>query len=202
MLLANLIDAIADRSDSEKVDFIQRVLSSGEQGQRDTFKRKAKVSSENTEKLFYLHTEHGKQRREWIFVINNVFYCVYCVCFSTWRSDLLSTTGVDYNNTNSRLSQKLTSHEHMNIHDHAIRTYLLLSRQQSPTTSNRNIARPPTSTREAVKCIIKVIIFISTHGEIFFKFLILRISISANILVIVACRCRHISSEITVLRKI
>lgn len=124
-------------------------------------KHKSKLSIDT---LFYSKIGEREQRirREWILVKDNTFYCVYCICFSTWRKDALSTNGIDYNKGNCRLSEKLTRHEALNIHSQSKRCYLNLTCQD--TIDIRNHLDDTSYMRGAVRCIFKIIIFISTHG--------------------------------------
>lgn len=161
--LSNYAREIELKSDTEKVAVIQQVLSSTNSEKLKDFVQKFK-SKLSADTLFYSKIDgHEKSvKREWILIKDNTFYCIYCICFSTWRKDALSTSGIDYNKSNSRLSEKLSRHERLNIHGQSMRCYLNLT--------NRATFNIPSNfddtnyVRGAVRCIFKVILFISTHG--------------------------------------
>lgn len=91
------------------------------------------------------------------------------MCFSVWRKDQLSTTGVDYNELNTRLGEKISRHEAAKFHTHAVEKYISLSSQDSDIEQLDGATEKEVSTRnyakESVECIIKIIIYIATHGK-------------------------------------
>lgn len=147
------------KCDVDKSAFVGDFLSTRQSSIDRNFRRKLRTKEENIDKIFFLSTENGKICRDWLYVDDNVFYCIFCRCFAAHRSDKLSTEGVNYNLTNHCLVAQIGRHEKLNIHAHAVRVYGILSGQ--------DLASPkrPNPTREAVQCIVKCVIYLATHGE-------------------------------------
>lgn len=78
---------------------------------------KSRGARVNVNDIFNQISISGKtEYRKWIYVENNIFFCLYCVCFSNEiprnKSKLaLPTVGLNYNNTCSRLVNKIKTHE-------------------------------------------------------------------------------------------
>lgn len=156
---SEFVQNIGTKGNYEKVDFIRKVLLFSDQEQCASFEpeSKPKFNKKQTDKLFF---NKDDKPREWIFVEKNIFYCVYCKCFAEGRSeDEISTIGINFNASHSRLSQKLLRHEESGTHALAQKVY-----QNMLTNRNHPI-------RESVKCIIKSILFLATHGIISCNFL-------------------------------
>lgn len=113
-------------------------------------KKRPRVSPDEIPQVF-LNPE--KELRKWILVEGNRIYCVYCLCFSR-SEDEISTCGIDFTQKGARLSQKLSRHEISGTHALAKDIYENLS--TDPSHDN--------PLRESVKCIIKSILFLATHG--------------------------------------
>lgn len=133
--------------------------------QPENFVAKSQTRADHCKKLFY---DDKNQIREWIFVDNNIFYCLYCICFGQENNntiDELSKDGINYNNTNTRLSQKLKRHEDTKSHIYSHKMYLnafskfLLDGLHKTDYSNEF--------RNSIRCVVKAIIFLTTHGKIF-----------------------------------
>lgn len=112
----------------------------------------------STDKIFYKTIDGKLHRREWLLFQNNRFYCVYCICFSA-LSENRFIQGVEYIKS-CRITEKLTSHDKESHHKLARSTYLNLV---SDSNSEKNIYHA--EKRNAIKIIVKIIIYIATHGK-------------------------------------
>lgn len=152
---------VARLNDEAKVDFIKNRLLTG---QPENFIAKTKTRPDHCKKLFY---DDNNEIREWILVDNNIFYCLYCICFGQENNntiiDELSKDGINYINTNTRLSQKLKRHEDTKTHIYSQKMYLKafskLSLDGLPKTDYSN------EFRNAIRCAVKATIFLATHGQ-------------------------------------
>lgn len=111
------------------------------------------------EKIFFRINAHGQNKsREWILFNNNLFYCSHCLCFSTKKQGPL-IDGVEYKK-NCRISEILKNHEAGAHHIHATNIFISY-RGGAPATS----CDIPANEKRGVLCsIVKIIIFLATHG--------------------------------------
>lgn len=118
------------------------------------FQRKSRFSQKNVEKIFFETDENGnKIKRNWIYIKDNIFFCSVCLCFGTNNSDILSSSGYDYNQPRSQTFQILRKHEVSSDHKKLMRIHL--DRESEETSMNRKI----------VEAILKSLIYLTTHGE-------------------------------------
>lgn len=93
-------------------------------------------------------------KREWLYFENNNFYCAYCLCFSPCTNHRL-VNGIEYT-VGCRVTDALNRHEKEPHHNRAKGVYERFD-------SNR--PKCDLGTRQIMKIIIRIIIFIATHGE-------------------------------------
>lgn len=86
------------------------------------------------------------------------FYCVYCVCFSSLNENRL-VKGIEYVK-NCRITETLISHGKELHHKKAIEVYSRIVSNHGKIDGAHE-----SENRNAIKCIVKIIIFIATHGE-------------------------------------
>lgn len=123
---------------------------------------KSLTKADHCKNIFY----DGKNEiREWIYVARNIFYCLFCLYFGadSDKTDELSTTGIDYDKTNTRLCQKLKRHEESKGHLYNEKCFLKMcaKRQPKSITIKTDYSN---EFRNAIRCFTKVIIYIATHG--------------------------------------
>lgn len=139
---------IKDQSEEFKIDFINNVLC---QTELPCFGLKKQTKTQN----IFFRTENGQKiKREWLFFENGHFLCAYCICFAARN---VFVTGVEMN---SRTSDYVKKHDGQSYHDLARRKYVeLISPPQAPSQSAK---------WKVLRAIVKVIIFVGTHGQYFF----------------------------------
>lgn len=111
------------------------------------------IARSNVEKIFYEIQDDERHKREWVFYFNNKFYCIYCLCLSPLHENRL-VKGIEYSK-NCRIVEKLTNHGKELNHNTAKNDYLRSIGLYEGGDSRRN----------ALKCIIKIIIYTATHGS-------------------------------------
>lgn len=140
---------IRNEDNGTKVAFINDVIS--QIGIPAFFKP---LPNSNGNKIFYRMTNNGQEQREWLLFENNVFFCVYCLCFSSLKKHRL-IEGIEYVR-NCRVTETLNSHEFEAHHNRAKAVFLdMISGCETNQSENRMV----------VKSIVKIIIFLATHGE-------------------------------------
>lgn len=147
------IDKIKNGSDECKIEFISAIIS--QNGIPPGF---MEICRSNADKIFYEIINGEKHERQWVLFLNNKFYCVYCVCFSPMNENRL-VKGVDYVK-NCRITEKLNSHGKELHHKAANNAYLKII-----ADCEKEKEAYQSGGRIALKCIVKIIIFIATHGE-------------------------------------
>lgn len=85
-----IINRIRNSSNEVKIDFIQNVVSKTE----IPFDFK-KLLRSKPETIFYEIKDGCQTKREWVLFYQNIFYCMYCVCFSPLNENRL-VTGIKY----------------------------------------------------------------------------------------------------------
>lgn len=153
------VSEVALLSDAEKVNFtLNRLLTDIPRN----FISKSQTKAKHCKQIFY---DKKNDIREWIYFANNIFYCLYCLCFGNNNNvDEFSSSGIDYGKTNSRLSQKLQRHGESKGHIYNEKCFLKLCSKDHPasivikTDYNNEF-------RNAIRCFIKVIIYLTTHGK-------------------------------------
>lgn len=146
---------IRQESDECKVNFI--TISLAQTSIPSNYKP---IPYSHPEKIFY-HTLDGKQiRREWLAFHDNKFFCVYCLCFSASDDNNPLIKGVEYVK-NCKITEKLNYHQTTTHHKLAKETHLNLISNGSQEGIHRS------ESKEVIKTIVKIIIFIATHGLYF-----------------------------------
>lgn len=126
------------------------------------------------EKLFYELKDGNKTKREWVSFFNNKFFCIYCLCFSTLDNNRF-VQGVVFGK-NCRITNKVQRHEKEKNHELAKRTYAKYAAEIENKGEVYQSAQ-----RNAIKCIVKIIIFIATHGEYCYIAILCKITICTSI---------------------
>lgn len=152
------INTIRIKNDEIKVNFVQNSVS-----QINIPLNFKPIPYSKTESIFYCTIEGKQHRREWLFFQNNSFYCVYCVCFSALDERNPFIKGVEYIR-NCRVSEKLKSHETQTNHKLAKATYFNLISKCSTQEGIHHC-----ESREIIGIVVKIIIFIATHGRYFYN---------------------------------
>lgn len=148
------LDFIKNGSNDEKVDFIKNVAA-----HTDIPVHFVRIKNGLCgDKIFYKWIDGERYRREWLLFQNNRFFCVYCFCFSQLNSKKPNQfiEGVEYA-TKCRISDKLSRHENESHHALAKSTYLRLN---EGCISDEGVQK-----RNVIKIILKIIIYIATHGK-------------------------------------
>lgn len=150
---ANTYDVIRTKNDETKAAFIKNVIS--KTGIPVNFKPLPR-SYEN--KIFFRVKDGEHQQREYILFENNQFFCVYCLCFSLLENHRL-VRGIKYEQ-NCRISYILNSHEDEAHHNRAKNIYLRIVSNCDRQDNINQLEK-----RNVIKAIVKIIIFIATHGQ-------------------------------------
>lgn len=147
----NICAVIRNENNSAKVAFINDVIS--QVGIPPNFKP---LPKSNGNKIFYRMTNNEQEQREWLLFENNYFFCVYCVCYSSLKRHRL-IEGIEYVR-NCRVTETLNSHE---FEAHHIRAKTVFLDMTSGCETNQS------ENRIVIKSIVKIIIFLATHGEFY-----------------------------------
>lgn len=150
------IDIVRNSESECKIEFVSSVIS-----QNDIPPDFKKIGRSNVEKIFFEINDGNKIKREWIVFINNTFYCAYCVCFSPLNANRL-VVGIEYMK-NCRISDKLKWHAKESNHIAAKDAYLRIAARLEGGVITYN-----SEMRNALTCIVKIIIYITTHGQYLF----------------------------------
>lgn len=144
---------VRNESDAVKVNFIENVLL-----QTDMPPSFIGLRNANFDKIFF-YIENGiTQRRNYILFEHNKFYCVYCICYSLLGENIL-VKGLEYV-AGCRISVTLKNHECSKNHQLAERLYL-----QHSTYTHGGTQIQKNAKRNVIRIIMKIIIFLATHGE-------------------------------------
>lgn len=158
--MSEITNTITDNTEIElrkstveaKVEFVKNIISQSEVP--NDIKRKFC----DYEKIFYQLKDQKRNKREWVSFFNNKFFCVYCLCFSTLNNNRL-VEGVVYEK-GCRITDKLQRHGNEKNHVLAKNTY---SKKAADFENQEVVYR--SAKRNAIQCIVKIIIFIATHGQ-------------------------------------
>lgn len=148
---------IGNQSDEIKLNFIENVIAQTEIP--SNFAPDWKTNK--TRKIFFRIKDKQEHKREWLLFENNKFYCAYCLCFALRPNQLVN--GIEYVQ-GARITDNLNKHDKAPFHNHAIGIYSKLiadsdAQQETPQSVSAN------AKRSVLRCIIKIIIFIATHGN-------------------------------------
>lgn len=146
------INKIRDSTDECKVEIISKLISQNGIPQNFT-----KIPGTNEQKIFYEIKNGNEQQREWLLFLDNKFFCIYCVCFSPLKENRL-VLGVEYKK-NCRIIDKMKSHASELHHKTAQNAYSTIAASYEAGSSAYQ-----SGNRNAIKCIVKIIIYIATHG--------------------------------------
>lgn len=147
------VKTIRNQRDENKLIFIKNVLR--ETGIPANFAATWKTNS--TRKIFYRIKNGHEEKREWVLFENNYFYCAYCLCFALQEYRFVK--GVEYVK-GGRITESLSKHDEESYHKHAMGTYMKLNADFQEATS-----QPESLKRVVLRTIMKIIIFIATHGK-------------------------------------
>lgn len=147
---ADTFDVITIRNQADviKVNYIKNLLS--QTAIPGNFQPNWKTN--NIRKLFFRTNDGKESKREYVLFENDKFYCAYCVCFA--RKVNRFVEGVDYTQ-GCRMVDGLNKHETSAHHKLAEKNFL---------KANSDLPRENCSKREVLRILIKIIIFIATHG--------------------------------------
>lgn len=145
---------IRNSSNEVKIDFITNVIS-----ETEIPSEFQKLVGSNPEKIFYEIKDGCQSKREWVLFYQNTFYCVYCVCFSPLNGNRL-VTGVEYEK-GCRISEFLKTHD-LNLHHIGAR-----NRYSELFNQNNGEITCKSAKRNVITAIVKIIIYIATHGQYF-----------------------------------
>lgn len=109
------------------------------------------------------------------FFVNNKFFCTYCLCYSLCKTHRL-IQGVEYVK-NCRITETSNHHENERNHIHARKCYL----RKVPDFGILDKAEQ-SEKRSVLNLVVKIIIFIATHGLLM---------IIAYVICIVICKFSH-----------
>lgn len=153
----NIACTIRKKNIDLKVAFVKAVISSV-----DIPTHFKPLKNFNTEKIFFsIINNNQKQKREWLFFNDNMFFCAYCICFSNNENNRL-VEGVEYK-VGCRISEILSRHELETQHirsKNVFGGYLVDGGQESEHISEK---------RQALKSVVKIIIFITIHSRFLAK---------------------------------
>lgn len=138
-------------TDEDKSEFITKIVSSS------NISTDFKAQRRTAEKIFFESINGVMQKREWLLFSNGHFFCVYCVCFSSCSTNQF-VIGVEFNK-NRRIVECIIAHNHRFHHGLAKNSYLGMI-ESNHEAENLNCPE----NRNALTCIVKIIIFIATHG--------------------------------------
>lgn len=162
-VFGNIVEFV-NKSDKEKVFYVQHAFGIS---MEDRWKPKAKVKNIDINTILHRATDGEPEPREWIYIENNIFYCLYCMLFSknSQQKDDLATIGIDYNLSNSRVSQKVKRHDTCACHKYAKKLYESAVHSANSDSNLACLATDYTNPiRNAVRCIFKVILHLASHG--------------------------------------
>lgn len=102
--------------------------------------------------------------REWLVCENEKIYCVYCVCMSeTYPEQQKSLIeGLHVKPSLSSMNKILQGHECSTLHKTNRHKYLKSGRE---INSSFNYNESTIQARKTVKIILKIIVFLATHGK-------------------------------------
>lgn len=136
---------IKDKSDAEKIDFIESCIATPCDFQP--------IPNSNKNKI--LKNKNG-ENRDWLLIENNKFYCSYCLCFSSCSTDRLNK-GIEYAK-GCRIAEALNRHENGLFH---IRSKQIFHEKVEDNGTPKFESR----VRAVLTIIVRIIIFIATHGK-------------------------------------
>lgn len=151
------VESIRSQCHEAKLNFIKNVLK--ECATPANFESTWKTNS--TKKIFFRIKDGCEEKREWLLFDNNHFYCAYCVCFASKENQFVK--GVEYVK-GGRITDNLNKHEKQEQHQRAMGTYAELN-ANCRLKSCQGVPRTATAKRIVLRSILKIIIFLATHGK-------------------------------------
>lgn len=147
----------------DKISFIESEI-------QESLNKPIPQTTRTTPKFQNIFLDKEKNRKEWIVMHDTNLYCLHCLCFSENRTDDISTkNGLSTISKDGKVSQKVNRHELKQSHRIATSLY----HQRKAETLNQKDSYVPLRSfiveryREVVRCIIKVVLYIVTHGIYF-----------------------------------
>lgn len=144
----NITETIRKESNKNKLEFVKNVIL-----QKNIPEHSKPLRKCNARKIFYGIND---EKREWIFFHENTFFCAYCLCFSLC-DDNRFVLGIKYEK-GCRIADNLNRHDSEKNHIRAKNIFGKLA-------SDSNIQQNPSRNWLALKAVVKIIIFIATHGK-------------------------------------
>lgn len=152
------INKIRNNTDEAKIEFISNVISLTDIPADFSARSHVRSNTRSSEDKIFFEIINGKaKKREWVLFVNSKFYCVYCLCFSSLDKNRF-VTGIEYVK-NCRIVDKLKKHGKESNHETAEDSYLRKVANHGDGQRTYQSAK-----RNVVKCIVKIIIFITTQG--------------------------------------
>lgn len=128
-----------------------------------------KLRGSSANKIFNRINGDCQEKREWLLFRDNHFYCTYCLCFSANRNARL-VKGAEYK-AGCRITQIVNLHENERHHLSAEKMFQSAhssnDKKPAPTGdagTSSNGGMQADEKRSVLSTIVKIIIFIATHG--------------------------------------
>lgn len=125
-----------------------------------------KPSRHVLQKLIYNLDEYKRpvNIREWIICDKEKIFCVFCVCFLNSNEENILIKGISTKQLISVITKALVNHEHSCAHKISKHKYLKAASEYDSSISI-NYDEKTNQDRAVVKTVLKVIVFLATHGE-------------------------------------
>jgi hypothetical protein len=165
--IISIITDVKYKNESEKLAYLQTLFEMRSEIMKRFKSRGKKGKNINITDL--CKSIYGDNERHWLYIEEENIFCSYCICFANEIDhkdvtdiDIISSTKLSHCGDTTRLKRKLDRHEQNAFHQ-KICKYVEkeLTTTNSIAINNSTKANP---LRNAVSCIIKVIIHLATHG--------------------------------------
>lgn len=143
-------DVVRNRDKETKLEYVKKNIT-----QSEIPSNFEAIANSNGDKIFFEEKDGQKIKREWILFQDNKFYCIYCLCFAVKEN--LWVKGIIYGK-NCRITEKAKIHGNEKHHIFAKNIYS----RESNCGIQEQISQSPK--RNIIRAIIKIIIFLATHG--------------------------------------
>lgn len=165
---------VQSRSQAEKVVFVKYVLSRSIEEVLSEVNLKFPQASgsgtyKNFQSVFYVYQKdkihHPEHFRDWLLFDSDKLFCAYCLCFSSSNLKAISLlcTGIDSKQPIHQINQCIRRHEASKFHEISKNEYSKAACDD--VAKNENFTENVKETRNVVKMILKIIIFIITHSK-------------------------------------
>lgn len=146
------VNTIKKENNDTKLDFIRNLLSQTEIP--ENFAPTWRIG--NKRRIFFRIKDGKEYKREWVLFDENKFYCAYCLCFAL--NDSRFVKGFEHSQ-GCRITDLLNKHEQGTYHILAKKTFL-----KHDSAHQQDITEAVSAKRNVLRTLIKIIIFIATHG--------------------------------------